>query len=79
MTDDVSQSQSSRAAHRPPSRRQRMRVLLVLATAGIVSAVAGWLSHEAGGNLPAAVLTGGGAFAGTVGLLLALVRHAEGG
>ncbi|HEY0000743.1 MAG TPA: hypothetical protein VGB74_09840 [Actinoplanes sp.] len=54
------------------------RVLLILLTAGIISGVAGLLSHAAGNNVPGAILTGGGAFAGTVGLLLAIAHYAAG-
>jgi ABC-type uncharacterized transport system permease subunit len=66
---------------RPTSRRHAgvsrwARVLLILITAGIVSGIAGLLSHEAGNNIPAAILTGGGAFAGTVGVLLAIAHYA---
>ncbi len=52
-------------------------VLLMLLTAAIISGVAGLLSHAAGNNVPAAILTGGGAFAGTVGLLLAIAHYAS--
>lgn len=44
-------------------------------SAGIVSGLAGVLSHAAGNNIPGAVLTGGAAFAGTVGLLLAIAHY----
>jgi hypothetical protein len=46
-------------------------------TAALISGVAGLLSHAAGNNIPAAILTGGGAFAGTVGLLLAIAHYAS--
>jgi hypothetical protein len=45
--------------------------------AGIVGGLAGVLSHAAGNNVPGAVLTGGGAFAGTVGLFLAIAHYAR--
>ncbi|MEU4238702.1 hypothetical protein [Actinoplanes sp. NPDC026619] len=51
-------------------------MLLILLAAGAISGVAGFLSHAAGNNVPAAILTGGGAFAGTVGLLLAIAHYA---
>ncbi|WP_212990049.1 hypothetical protein [Actinoplanes auranticolor] len=51
-------------------------VVLMLLTAGIIGGVAGLLSHAAGNNIPAAILTGGGAFAGTVALLLAIAHYA---
>jgi hypothetical protein len=34
------------------------------------------LSHAAGNNVPGAILTGGGAFAGALGLLLAVAHYA---
>ena len=64
----------------PPSQSRVPRwiwVLLMLLTAGIVSGIAGLLSHAAGSNVPAAILTGGGAFAGTVALLLAIAHYAS--
>lgn len=51
-------------------------VLLILLAAGIVGGVAGLLSHAAGNNIPAAILSGGAAFAGAVGLLLAIAHYA---
>jgi hypothetical protein len=47
----------------------------MLFAAGIVGGVAGVLSHAAGDNIPTAILTGGGAFAGTVALLLAIAHY----
>lgn len=52
-------------------------VLLILLAAGIVGGIAGLLSHAAGNNVPGAILTGGGAFAGTVALLLAIAHYAS--
>jgi hypothetical protein len=52
-------------------------VLIILLVAGIVSGIAGLLSHAAGNNIPAAILTGGGGFAGTVALLLAIAHYAS--
>jgi hypothetical protein len=49
----------------------------MLLTAGIIGGVVCLLSHAAGNNIPAAILTGGGAFAGTVGLLLAIAHYAS--
>ncbi|MFD0522439.1 hypothetical protein [Paractinoplanes durhamensis] len=49
--------------------------MLILLAAGIVSGVAGLLSHAAGNNVPGSILTGGGAFAGTVGVLLAIAHY----
>lgn len=53
------------------------RVLLILLAAAGVSVVAGLLSRAAGNNVPAAILTGGGAFAGAVGVLLAIAHYAD--
>jgi hypothetical protein len=56
--------------------RRRHSIGLMLIAAAIVSAVAGLLSHAAGNNVPGAILTGGGAFAGALGLLLAVAHYA---
>jgi len=67
----------------PPSAPDRPRVprwtwvLLMLLAACIVGGVAGLLSHAAGDNIPAAILTGGGAYAGTIGVLLALAHYTQ--
>jgi hypothetical protein len=50
----------------------------MLLIAGITGGVGGLLSHAAGNNVPTAILTGGAAFAGTVGLLLAIAHYANG-
>jgi hypothetical protein len=55
---------------------RKARMLLILVAATVVSGAAGLLSHAAGKNVPDAVLTAGGAFAGAVGVLLALVHYA---
>jgi hypothetical protein len=60
---------ASLARRRPP-----ITLLLVAATA--VSGIAGLLSHAAENNVPGAILTGGGAFAGALGLLLAVAHYA---
>lgn len=60
----------------PPPSRWTWLLVMVLA-AGIVSGLAGLLSHAAGSNLPGAVLTGGAAFAGTIGLLLGVAHWAK--
>jgi len=59
-----------------PEAPRRAGVLLVLLAAGVISGVAGLLSHAAGNNVPAAILSGGAAFAGAVGLLLAIAHYA---
>jgi len=66
----------NRTSQRSSPLTRRLSVLLMLLTAGIISGVAGLLSHASGNNVPGAILTGGGAFAGTVGLLLAIVHYA---
>jgi hypothetical protein len=60
----------------PPASRWAWLLVMVL-TAGLVSGMAGVLSHAAGNNVPGAVLTGGAAFAGTVGLLLGVAHYAK--
>jgi hypothetical protein len=50
-------------------------LLVMVLSASIVSSLAGVLSHAAGNNIPGAILTGGAAFAGTVGLLLAIAHY----
>jgi predicted branched-subunit amino acid permease len=76
MTD-----QDSREPFGPAMPQDRMRaarwtgVLLMLLTSALVGVVAGLLSHAAGNNVPGAILTSGGAFAGAVGLLLALAHY----
>jgi hypothetical protein len=52
---------------------------LFLLTAVVIGAAAGLLAYAGGTNLPTAILTGGGAFAGTTGLLLALAHYLVGG
>ncbi|SIN35267.1 hypothetical protein [Micromonospora cremea] len=47
-------------------------------TAGIVAATAGLLAWAGGMNPPTAILTAGGAFAGTLLLILTAVRFATG-
>ena len=51
-------------------------IILIILLAAITGGVAGLLSHAAGSNVPSAILTGGGAFAGTVGLLLSMAHYA---
>jgi hypothetical protein len=50
--------------------------MLIVLWAAIIGGVAGLLSHAAGSNIPSAILTGGSAFAGTVGILLAMAHYA---
>jgi hypothetical protein len=49
-------------------------LLPMLLTASIVGGAATFLSHAAGNNVPASVLAGGAAFAGSLGLLLAIAH-----
>lgn len=51
-------------------------IAIILLTAAILAAVAGLLAFAGGANVPTAILTGGGAFAGTVALLLAIAHYA---
>ncbi|WP_203829820.1 hypothetical protein [Actinoplanes palleronii] len=48
----------------------------MLITATVVGVLAGLLAHAAGKNIPEAILSGGGAFAGTAGLLVAMAHYA---
>lgn len=60
-----------------PSASRRTGLLMMFLAAGLVSGPAGVLSHAAGNNVPGAVLTGGAAFAGTIGLLLGVAHYAR--
>jgi predicted branched-subunit amino acid permease len=76
MIDNTSQPATVPAGQpRQAAPSQRRKLLLVLLVACIVGIAAGLLAHAAGDKVPSAVLTGGGAFAGTVGLLLAITRQ----
>ena len=55
-----------------------MWILIFTLIAIIVGGTAGLLSHAGGTTVPGAILTGGGAFAGTLGLLLAVAHYATG-
>lgn len=66
------------ARQTPPRRPIASRwvgILVVMVLAATVGAVAVLLSLAAGNNTPSAILTGGGAFAGAVGVLLAVVHY----
>jgi hypothetical protein len=63
----------------PPSATRPLWLGLFLLTAAIVAGVAGLLAAAGGANLPSAILTAGGAFAGTIAVLLALAHFAGGG
>ncbi|AGL20799.1 hypothetical protein [Actinoplanes sp. N902-109] len=80
MIDEVPQRPASNSATPMLLRRRgdvrRARILLILIVALFISGGAGMLAHAAGNNVPEAVLTAGGAFAGAVGVLLALVHYA---
>jgi hypothetical protein len=58
-----------------PKTPRRTKVLLILIAATAVSGVAGLLARAAGNNVPSAILTGGAAFAGAVGVLLAIAHY----
>jgi hypothetical protein len=79
MINRSSQRSSPRSEPSAPPDRpgvpRSVWVLLMLLTAGIIGGISGLLSRAAGDNIPAAILTGGGAFAGTVGLLLAIAHY----
>jgi hypothetical protein len=60
----------------PARPRRRPSIVLLFVVSLAVSGVAGLLSHAAGNNVPGAILTGGGAFAGALGLLLAVAHYA---
>lgn len=54
---------------------RRVFVLLMICISGVISGLAGLLAHAAGNNIPSAILTGGGAFAATFGLLLTAAHY----
>lgn len=71
----------SSGADQPPMRTGVSRwiwVALMVLAAVIVAGLAGLLAHAGGANIPAAILTGGGAFAGAMLLLLAVAHYAGG-
>jgi predicted branched-subunit amino acid permease len=53
-------------------------VALVLLAAAVVSIIAGLLACAGGAEVPNAVIVGGCAYAGAVGLLLSLLKYATG-
>ncbi len=53
-------------------------IVLIVLTAVIVGGIAGLLAHADGTSVPGAVLIGGGSFAGTVLLLLAIANFVDG-
>lgn len=58
----------------PPSTPRWVWVVLMLLSAALVAVIAGLLAHAGGASVPNAILTGGAAFAGTIGLLLGLAH-----
>ncbi|GAB1693318.1 hypothetical protein [Krasilnikovia sp. M28-CT-15] len=63
----------------PPAGTPRWVWILIFAlSAIIVGGTAGLLAHSGGASVPGSILTGGGAFAGTLGLLLATAHFAAG-
>ena len=64
---------STRTPPTPSAKIPRMVwILIFILIAIIVGETAGLLSYAGGASVPGAILTGGGAFAGALGLLLAL-------
>lgn len=53
-------------------------VLVMLLTAALVAVIAGLLAFAGGATVPAAILTGGGAFASTIAVLLGLAHFLKG-
>jgi predicted branched-subunit amino acid permease len=79
MSDRVPQAPSVQVEPPPAPARAATRwksMILMLITAIIISSLAGILAHAAGSNIPAAILTSGGAFAGAFGLLLTMAHYA---
>lgn len=64
----------AKAAHTP----RWVWLLLILLTACLIGGVAGVLAYAGDSNVPGAILTGGGAFAGTVALLLGIAHFTRG-
>lgn len=72
--------------HKPEVRRSSepetprwVWMLLMLLVAALVAGTAGLLAKAGGATVPNAILTGGAAFAGAVGLLLGLAHFLTGG
>lgn len=74
---------STTSSDRPNSRMRRERariprwmwILLMLLVALNIGGIGAFLAHAGGANGPSAILTGGGSFAGTVLLLLAIAHY----
>jgi hypothetical protein len=77
MTTQTPAPNPTTAPPTPPSRA--VWIAIILLTATLIAAAAGLLAYAGGAKVPTAILTGGGAFAGTVFLLLALLAYATGG
>ncbi|GAA2710528.1 hypothetical protein Apa02nite_081700 [Actinoplanes palleronii] len=80
MIEQGPQAPSVPAESAPPPQRavatRRALMAFMLITATVVGVLAGLLAHAAGKNIPEAILSGGGAFAGTAGLLVAMAHYA---
>jgi hypothetical protein len=71
-------SSASAPPPNPTSASRTTWILVFTLAAIIVGGIAGLLSHANGVSVPGAILTGGSAFAGTFGLLLAVAYYARG-
>jgi hypothetical protein len=79
MAMDTTATGPPQSSTPPPSGTPRsVWIALILITAVIAGMGAGLLAFASGAHVATAVLTGGGAFAGTVLLLLALFNFASG-
>ncbi len=79
MTSSSPTGSPAPASPRPPAGIPRIGWILVFSlTAIIFGGTAGLLAHAGGALVPGAILTGGAAFAGTLGLLLAVAHYAGG-
>ena len=69
----------SSPAPAPPGPAGRgLQILVFVLIAVIVAGAAGWLAHAGGATWPSALLTAGTAFAGALGLQLAVAHYATG-
>ncbi|RZU53262.1 hypothetical protein EV385_5170 [Krasilnikovia cinnamomea] len=59
-----------------PSPNRPLWTALVVLTAALIAETAGLIAYAGGAGISTAILTGGGAFAGAVAMLLALAHFA---
>lgn len=81
VTEGTSDDKGVDRAGQQPSSAEMPRwawIILIVLCAFIVGGGASLLAHANRASVPGSILTGGGAFAGTVALLLALVIFARG-